>query len=232
VKRNQCQFLAWGTRFLMVWALISTASLAFAGSQKLAKDLEGKGPSDRVDVIVQFKQAPTTKHHQKLLSKGGTFKNRLGLVKGGSYSVPASALAALAADPDVAYISPDRSVASTGSAVDTNAVPDYYLLTLNAQFASGLGYDGTGIGVAVIDSGISDIPDMHGQNYRVVYSQDFTGKNSPVDEYAHGTHVAGIIGGNGKNSTGSNYLYAIRGLAPNVSLINLKVLRQERFRNR
>ena len=103
-------------------------------------------------------------------------------------------------------------------------MPDYYLLTLNAQFASGLGYDGTGIGVAVIDSGISDIPDLHGQTYRVVYSQDFTGKNSPVDEYAHGTHVAGIIGGNGKNSTGSNYPPTIRGLAQNVSLINLKVL--------
>ena len=232
MRSNQSHCVARGRTSLTVCLVILTASLASAGSPKMAKDLSGKKGSAQVDVIVQFTQSPTARHHQKVLSKGGTLKNALGLVNGGSYSVPASALAALAADPDVAYISPDRSVASTGSAVDTNAVPDYYLLTLNAQFASGLGYDGTGVGVAVIDSGISDIPDLHGQNYRVVYSQDFTGKNSPVDEYAHGTHVAGIIGGNGKNSTGSNYLYAIRGLAPNVSLINLKVLRQERFRNR
>jgi hypothetical protein len=72
----------------------------------MAKDLEGKKGSEPVDVIVQFTQAPTARHHQKVLSKGGTLKNTLGLVNGGSYSVPASALAALAADPEVAYIAP------------------------------------------------------------------------------------------------------------------------------
>jgi subtilisin family serine protease len=114
-------------------------------------------------------------------------------------------------------------VTSTASG-DDSATLDYYLPTLNAQYASSLGYDGSGIGVAVIDSGITDIPDLHGHDYRVIYAQDFTGINATVDQYAHGTHVAGIIGGNGKNSTGSNYSYTIRGLAPNVNLINLRVL--------
>jgi serine protease AprX len=224
MRRKQSDSANWGSKLLTVCTLILSASLAFAGSTKMSKDLAGKKSSEQVDVIVQFRQAPTAKHHQKVLNRGGKLRQELGLVKSGAYSLPASALADLAADPDVAYISPDRAVASTGSGVDTNAVLDYYLPTLNAQVASGLGYDGTGIGVAVIDSGISDIPDLHGQNYRVVYAQSFTGKSSTVDEYAHGTHVAGIIGGSGKNSTGSNYFYTIKGLAPNVNLINLKVL--------
>jgi len=222
MKRSHCHSGIWGRTLLMVCALLLSASLAFAQERKMSKDLDGKNPSDQVDVIVQFTHAPTAKHHKKVVDRGGKFKQEHALIKGGSYSLPASALADLAADPDVAYISADRSVTSTGSA-DTNAVLDYYLPTLNAQYATSLGYDGTGIGVAVIDSGISDIPDLHAQNYRVVYAQDFTGK-STVDEYAHGTHVAGIIGGGGKNSTGSNYFYTIKGIAPNVSLINLKVL--------
>ena len=60
--------------------------------------------------------------------------------------------------------------------------------------------DGTGIGVAVIDSGIADHPDLHNTAgaSRVVYSQSFLpGVTSAVDAYGHGTHVAGIVGGNG-----------------------------------
>jgi hypothetical protein len=108
MKRNQCQSAAWGKRFLMLCTVILSASLAFAGSRKMAKDLEGKNPSDQVDVIVQFTQAPTARHHQKVFNRGGQLRHELGLVKSGAYSLPAGALNDLAADPDVAYISPDR----------------------------------------------------------------------------------------------------------------------------
>jgi serine protease AprX len=208
---------------LTVCAGILSANLAFAGSPKISKDLEGIGPSQQIDVIVQFNRAPTGEQLQRVLALGGTLKQQHGLIKGAAYSISVSALADLAADPNVAYISPDRPVTSTASGDDSTTL-DYYLPALNAQYASSLGYDGSGIGVAVIDSGITDIPDLHGHDYRVIYAQDFTGSNATVDQYAHGTHVAGIIGGNGKNSTGSNYSYTIRGLAPNVNLINLRVL--------
>ena len=110
MKRNQCQSAAWGTRFLMLCTVILTASLAFAGSPKMSKDLEGKNAFDQVDVIVQFTQAPTARHHQKVLSRGGKINRELGLVKSGAYTMPTSALEDLANDPDVAYISPDRPV--------------------------------------------------------------------------------------------------------------------------
>ena len=60
---------------------------------------------------------------------------------------------------------------------------------------------------------------------RVVYHQDFTGtpttnsNGAQYDLYGHGTHVAGIIGGNGSLSGGQ---YA--GVAPGVNLIDLRAL--------
>ena len=61
-----------------------------------------------------------------------------------------NALRALANDPEVAYISPDRSLKGAN---------DYFQETVGADVAQSYGWDGTGIGVAVIDSGISDHPD-------------------------------------------------------------------------
>jgi serine protease AprX len=82
-------------------------------------------------------------------------------------------------------------------------------------------FTGRGIGVAVIDSGLEMSAEF--QN-RVTAFYDFTngGKvsTSPSDEYGHGTHVAGTIGGSGALS--SNYAY--HGLAPNVKFVVLKVL--------
>ena len=150
---------------LMLCAVILSASLAFAGSPKMSKGLEGKNASDQVDVIVQYKQAPTAWHHEKVLSRGGTLKQKLGLVKSGAYRVPASALAGLAADPDVAYISPDRPLQGT---LDS-AAP-----AVNAPYAWNLGYDGTGIGIAVIDSGVYAQFDLvQKKNNRLVHSENF-----------------------------------------------------------
>src|SRR6516162_546897 len=58
---------------------------------------------------------------------------------------------------------------------------------------------------------------------RIVYSADFVGTGTD-DQYGHGTHVAGIIGGNGTNSTCATCNVQIRGMAPNVTLLNLRVL--------
>ena len=227
MRSNQSHCVARGRTSLTVCLVILTASLASAGSPKMAKDLSGKKGSAQVDVIVQFTQSPTARHHQKVLSKGGTLKNALGLVNGGSYSVPASALAALAADPEVAYIAPDRPLHSKNNGSLT-AELDYHTGTVNAPVAWAQGLDGTGIGVAVIDSGVIDIPDFHGQNNRVVFSQNFVGgtSGSANDQYGHGSHVAGIVGGSGNKSTGSNYSYTFKGIAPNVNLIDLRVLDQ------
>ena len=136
-------------------------------------------------------------------------------------------LQALAADTRVAGIALDRetfaTVERTGAVVAANlARADY-------------GVTGRGVGVAVIDSGISDINrdllyDASGRYApAIVHFRDFTSdlgrawpKWSPQvadDDYGHGTHVAGIIRGSGYLSAGQHV-----GMAPDARLIGLKVL--------
>lgn len=76
---------------------------------------------------------------------------------------------------------------------------------------------GRGIGVAVLDTGCFPHEDL--QN-RIAAFRDIVGrKRLPYDDNGHGTHVCGIIGGNGYSSSG-----ACCGLAPECHLIPVKVL--------
>jgi serine protease AprX len=81
-----------------------------------------------------------------------------------------------------------------------------------------LGYTGKGVKVAIIDTGIdANHPDLKG---KVVDWVDYVnGKTTPYDDYGHGTHCAGIIGGTGAASNGK-----YRGVAPDVQFIGIKVL--------
>ena len=82
-----------------------------------------------------------------------------------------------------------------------------------------LGVDGAGVGVAMIDSGVSPSHDDLGTG-RVVHWADFVAHQSVAyDDYGHGTHVAGIIAGTGVDSDGGR-----RGIAPGADLIVLKAL--------
>src|SRR6266566_2385788 len=218
----------WGARFaVLALTTLLAAGLSFADGKKhkLSKDLDtdtlkGGHNGATVDVIIQFNQTPTAAHHQKVQSKGGVLKTKLDFIKAAHYSVPVESLDALADDPDVAYISPDRPVRG---ALDTTVA------TVNGGYAQTLGLNGKGIGVAVVDSGISDIPDLHNSSgaYEVAYSQSFVPNDTNTgDPLGHGTHVAGIIASSGASSTGSVYYRHFVGIAPGVDLVNLRVLDQ------
>lgn len=135
--------------------------------------------------------------------------------------LPSAAAQRIARMPGVAYLSPNEAV--QGQALDRGYE------SVGGPAARSFGFTGKDIGVAVIDSGIFDHPDLTGSgfgNTRVVYTQDFTGGDGK-DHFGHGTHVAGIIAGNGKDSTGDGYTHTFRGLAPDVKLLNLRVLNDQ-----
>ena len=200
--------------------LTLTASLAYAKPPKMSKELAEAPSGSKVDVIVQFTKSPTAYHFNKVLARGGTMKRNLhGVIKGAAFSVPTAALARLAEDPDITYISADRPVHATASSYTL----DYHTATVNAPYAWGRNHTGAGIGIALIDSGMAGHPDL---DPRVVYRQDFTPANNPADQYGHGTHVAGILAGTGNRSTGANNFYTFKGIAPQANLINLRVLDQ------
>ena len=79
------------------------------------------------------------------------------------------------------------------------------------------GFTGKGITAAILDSGIYPHPDL---KERIVDFRDFlNGRTGCYDDYGHGTHVAGILAGNGKLSRGR-----YRGIAPECRLLPVKVL--------
>jgi serine protease AprX len=120
----------------------------------------------------------------------------------------------------VEYITPDRPV---------KAMLDYAEPATTANIAFESGWTGSGVTVAVIDSGIMDThPDLWTPSgkTRVLYANVY---NPSVgadtwDRYGHGNHVSGILGGNATMSSGSAYTHTFRGIAPEVQFVNLRVL--------
>src|SRR6185295_16395601 len=147
---------------------------------------------------------------------GGVLGRPLPVINGRVATVPNIALSTLASSLAVQHVALDRRIVGTmertGPTTGATAVRQE------------LGLDGSGIGVAVIDSGITawhdDLSDASGCWQRVDRFVNFTGGSStPSDEYGHGTHVAGIIAGNGFDSAGAR-----SGIAPAARLMVLKVL--------
>ena len=111
---------------------------------------------------------------------------------------------------------------SADSGVTVNAVkqPARGSFVRKVPASEQVGFDPAraGIAVAIIDSGIRPHADLPLSRIRAF--KDFvTDSASPIDGCGHGTHVAGIIAGDGRRSNG---LYA--GIAPTVDIVPLRVL--------
>ena len=109
--------------------------------------------ADSVDVIVRFKESPHQLGHYRFLDRGALHKRSLSLVGAHVYTVNSRDLALLAGDPEVEYIGPDHEIRATATLPST---PDYGWMTVLGVTSptATLPWDGTGIGVAVIDSGL------------------------------------------------------------------------------
>ena len=149
-----------------------------------------------------------------VVAAGGRLGRTLPSISGQVATMPNAALDALSNSSSVLSISMDRDI--SGATERTGG-------TIGAtQLREQLGYDGAGIGVAIVDSGVdaahNDLTDPSGS--RIDHFVDFlNGRTVAYDDYGHGTHVAGIVGGNGSQSSGRR-----TGIAPAARLIVLKAL--------
>lgn len=148
----------------------------------------------------------------------------LSIVGGASGRLTGAEIHLLASDPDVAYIAFDHLVRATFDPEEGAArASSPGILEVGAPDVwRQLGVTGKGVGVAILDSGIAPHPDLAG---RIVASVDFTSSGSrgslvpPADPGGHGTHVAGLVAGDGIASGG-----AYAGVAPGANLVDVRVI--------
>ncbi len=180
-----------------------------AGTLDRALRLRALTPFGHSRVIVRLE--PGVSGDAVIRTVRGTAGRRLPSVGGQVADVPDAALDDLARQPGVAGVSLDRRI--RGTLERTGA-------TIGATYVQqALGFDGTGVGIAVIDSGVASWHDDLGSN-RVAKFVDFVGfQAAAYDDYGHGTHVAGILAGSGYDSGGRR-----RGIAPGATLLVEKVL--------
>jgi len=180
--------------------------------------VDSKGPADREAARRIEKAAKSvTKAH-------GTLKHALAIVGAVSARVKGVQILKLTRDDDVDYVVKDQRLrAMFDPALDSAKAQTPGIIEVNApQVWSQLGMTGLGVGVAIVDSGVYPHPDLAG---RIVASIDFTTASPTVsststgDPGGHGTHVAGLVAGDGTASGG-----AFTGVAPRANIINVRVI--------
>ena len=183
----------------------------------LDKVLAGK-LFDRVPVVIQ-----STGNSDSLLDLliqllGGTDVRKLNNLRMRVGTLEIQDVLTLISRPDVSYISLDRDAQPMGH-LSLTAGADQIR---SSEGNNNTSLDGTGIGIAILDSGIDTGHHSflnRSNSVRVVYNKDFTGEGRTDDPYGHGTHVASLAAGNGRIA---NAQYV--GIAPNANMINLRVL--------
>jgi serine protease AprX len=205
-------------RSLIVFVILAGVLPARAGQHpdaKLDGPLRARTHFDGTSrVIIESTDVKET--DSLIRSLKGKPGRRLGLVRGQVAEIPNVALESLARHAGVSAIRLDRPVRGT---MERTAA------TVGAKWVrENLDLDGTGVGVAIIDSGVTSWHDDLGTD-RVTHFADFVDyQRTAYDDYGHGTHVAGIIAGSGYDSNGAR-----RGIAPGANLVVLKVLDNEGF---
>jgi serine protease AprX len=133
-------------------ALANAADAGNANASKLSPDLQ-KYSATHARVLVQYNRPPGVLDLGIITKLLGSVISQLPLINGIVADLPLANILSLSNQENVKYISLDRALKPTLS----NAAP-----AVNAFAAWQSGYTGAGIGVALIDSGVNDHPDLHG----------------------------------------------------------------------
>jgi serine protease AprX len=147
----------------------------------------------------------------------GTVLNRFSIIDGVEATIPTLLEPLLASLPGIT-VTPNVSVSvqSTVESTGPHTPSDEFLQQTGAAQLAADGDTGQGVTVAVMDTGIDNLPDFSG---RLIGGVDLTGGDDPfADGYGHGTFVAGLIAGDGASSGGQ-----YSGEAPGANLVSIKV---------
>jgi serine protease AprX len=191
----------------------AAAIAALAGTSMAGVPAASASPGETVIVTADGLLSPVA----AVLEVGGTVVTQYHLIDGVDALIPTAVEPLLAALPGIT-VTPDVSVSvqSTTESTGPHTPSDAFLQETGSTRLASSGDTGQGVTVAVLDTGIDNLPDFSG---RLVGGVDLTNGNNPYqDSYGHGTFVAGLIAGNGASSNGQ-----YSGEAPGAKLVSIKV---------
>lgn len=184
-------------------------------SPSLAQEVFSTRRKVSAHVILEF---PTVFHYRRFL-KAKRLRNdldmriiyELPLIKSVAVEIPTDHLLELV---------PESKAKMVWNDIRVHPCLDVAVRAIHADRAQQHGFTGKGVTVAVLDTGIDPHPDLMLPESRVIGWKDFVNdRKEPYDDEGHGTHVAGIIAGSGRES-GGKYV----GVAPQANLVGVKVL--------
>jgi serine protease AprX len=177
-----------------------------------------------VPVIVQTNGSPAAVE-ATVRTAGGHIDSELPGLPGFSATVTPGLANQLNHDSRVRRLNQNAPVKWLGN-VDSSALLNRYETLSHVQSGWSAGLDGSEVKVAVIDTGVWPHNDLIQKSpyvpanvgNRLLTLTTNHNATDALDHFGHGTHVAGIVGGNGFDSQGQ-YI----GVAPNSLLVSVKV---------
>src|SRR5882672_4859912 len=160
-----------------------------------------------------------------LLRFNGVAVAPLSLIDSAAGFANAAGIAALSLVPTVAFVHHDATVGPQPNNAPPvpPATPDQasavYPQVVRANKVWAQGIAGGGVTVAILDSGVAADADLVQPNNRLLASVNFADERLTSDPGGHGTHIAGIVAGNGTRSGGE-----FTGIAPQANVVDVRVL--------
>lgn len=170
--------------------------------------------------VIIYSKSTINEIRDCIIENYGQIKYELPFINAVSVEIPKEKITKLAGHNMISSISEDAIVSKTPinpRARSVKATCGNFEEDLDRLYGST--ERGKGVGVAVIDTGVSPHYDLIKPRNRIIAFKDLlSNRDIPYDDDGHGTHVAGIIAGNGYTSG------KFTGTAPCANIIALKAL--------
>lgn len=181
----------------------------------------------RTEAVIVARPGQLAAAERAVRADGGHITSELAALNSITAVIDRADLAAVAASPAIASATPDANLDLVSDSAGYNSSSDPYSL---ASIESSTGVrslwaneTGAGVGVALIDSGVTQVPGLLDQ---VVQGPNFSSSSNDTDNFGHGTFLAGIIAGDQHNAdpvanaaNTADYF----GVAPSSTLVSVKV---------
>jgi serine protease AprX len=186
----------------VVVAAATAISLAMVvASPAHAIDPPPTTPPPQVNIIVQQWDGLDAAPSALIAQLGGQVTRQLPIVLGFAARVPLSVLDQLALAPGIRAITPDAKVEPQVAGTSLADRPSVYRDVVGANAPEAIGYTGVGSTVAIVDTGVADVPALAGRLKNVVDGSqvarciNLSTEVGCQDSYGHGTFIAGMVHG-------------------------------------